>query len=70
MPVMNGWEFLDEYNHRNIDPQGKSAIFILSSSVFSEDINRARTYSQVKDFIRKPLDVTRIREILNTKEAV
>jgi len=70
MPVMNGWEFLDEYNHRNIDPQGKSAIYILSSSVFSEDINRARTYSQVKDFIRKPLDVTRIREILNTKEAV
>jgi len=70
MPVMNGWEFLDEYNHRNIDPQGKSAIFILSSSVFSEDINRARTYSQVKDFIRKPLDVTRIREILNAKEAV
>src|SRR5947209_2909766 len=34
MPVMNGWEFLDEYTHLNIDPRGKSAIFILSSSVF------------------------------------
>src|ERR1700759_1499503 len=36
MPVMNGWEFLDEYTHQNIDPERKTAIFILSSSVFSE----------------------------------
>jgi CheY-like chemotaxis protein len=69
MPVMNGWEFLDEYTRRNIDPQSKSAIFILSSSVFSEDINRAREYPEVKDFICKPLDVTKIRELLNTREA-
>ncbi|HEY9000629.1 MAG TPA: response regulator [Mucilaginibacter sp.] len=69
MPVMNGWEFLDEYTHQNIDPEGKSAIFILSSTVFSEDINRAREYPEVKDFICKPLDVTKIREFFNAKEA-
>ena len=70
MPIMNGWQFLDEYRRRNIDPEGKSAIFILSSSVFSEDINRARSYPEVKDFICKPLDATKIRELFNTKETV
>jgi len=70
MPIMNGWQFLDEYNRRNIDPEGKCAIFILSSSVFSEDINRARAYPEVKDFICKPLDGTKIRELFSAKEAV
>jgi len=70
MPVMNGWQFLDEYNRRNIDPEGKCAIFILSSSVFSEDINRARAYPEVKDFVCKPLDGTKIRELFSAKEAV
>ncbi|NNU34448.1 hypothetical protein HK413_10490 [Mucilaginibacter sp. S1162] len=40
MPIMNGWEFLDEYKRLNIDPQGKSKIYIISSSVFSNDIKQ------------------------------
>jgi CheY-like chemotaxis protein len=47
MPVMNGWEFLDEYSRRKIDPEGKCAIFILSSSVYNDDISRAHAYSEV-----------------------
>src|SRR6201985_3884826 len=41
MPIMNGWEFLDEFNRLNSDPQGKCKIYIISSSVFSNDINKA-----------------------------
>lgn len=70
MPVMNGWQFLDEYNRRKIDPLGKSAIFILSSSVYSDDINRSRLYSQVKGFVCKPLNVEKIRELITREEAV
>lgn len=70
MPVMNGWQFLDEYTRRNIDPEGRSAIFILSSSVYSDDINRANLYSDVKGFICKPLNVAKIRELFSAKEAV
>ena len=70
MPIMNGWQFLDEYNRKKIDPAGKSAIFILSSSVYSDDMNRARLYSQVKGFICKPLNVEKIRELFSTEEAV
>ncbi len=63
MPIMNGWEFLDTYERLNIDPHGKSKIYIISSSVFSNDINKAKSYPVVKDFVSKPLNVEKIREL-------
>ncbi|MFS2187311.1 response regulator [Mucilaginibacter sp. Mucisp84] len=63
MPIMNGWEFLDEYKRLNLDPLGKSKIYIISSSVFSNDINKARSYPLVRDFISKPLNVEKIKEL-------
>jgi CheY-like chemotaxis protein len=63
MPIMNGWEFLDEYKRLNIDPLVKSKIYIISSSVFSNDINKARSYPLVKNFISKPLSVDKIKEM-------
>src|SRR5471030_1088456 len=69
MPIMNGWEFLDEYKRLNIDPSGKSKIFIISSSVFSNDINKARSYPLVKSFISKPLSVEKIKEMFEADKA-
>jgi len=68
MPIMNGWEFLDEYTRLNIDPDGKTKIFIISSSVFSNDINKARSYPLVKSFISKPLSVDKIKEMFTIEE--
>ena len=68
MPVMNGWEFLEEYTQLNIDPLGKCKIFIISSSVFSNDINKAKTYPLVKDFISKPLNVEKIVELFRVED--
>jgi len=68
MPIMNGWEFLDEYKRLNIDPSGKTKIFIISSSVFSNDINKARSYPLVKDFISKPLNVDKIVELFRVED--
>ena len=67
MPIMNGWEFLDEYKRLNIDPLGKSKIYIISSSVFSNDINKARSYPLVKDFVSKPLNVEKIKELFGVR---
>ncbi|PTQ99547.1 response regulator receiver domain-containing protein [Mucilaginibacter yixingensis] len=67
MPIMNGWEFLDEYERLQIDQQGKSKIFIISSSVFSNDISKAKSYPLVKDFISKPLNVEKISEVFGVK---
>src|ERR1700753_3183939 len=70
MPIMNAWEFLDEYKRLNIDPLGKSKIYIISSSVFSNDINKARSYPLVKDFISKPLNVDKIVELFRVEDHV
>jgi len=59
MPIMNGWEFLDEF---------KCKIYIISSSVFSNDINKARSYPLVKDFISKPLNVEKIVELFKVED--
>lgn len=68
MPIMNGWEFLDEYKRLGLDPLGKTKIFIISSSVFSNDINKARSYPLVKSFISKPLSVDKIKEMFTIEE--
>lgn len=68
MPIMNGWEFLDMYERLNIDPKGKSKIYIISSSVFSNDINKAKSYQLVKDFVSKPLNVEKIRELFEIEK--
>ena len=68
MPIMNGWEFLDEYKRLGLDPLGKTKIFIISSSVFSNDINKARSYPLVKSFISKPLSVDKIKEMFTVEE--
>lgn len=70
MPVMNGWEFLEEYNRLSIDEGGKTKIFIISSSVFSNDINKAKSFPLVKDFVSKPLHVEKIRELFKVGNPV
>jgi CheY-like chemotaxis protein len=64
MPIMNGWEFLEEYERLGIDPKGKTKIYIISSSVFNNDITKAKSYPLVKDFISKPLSVDKIKDLL------
>lgn len=63
MPVMNGWEFLEEFERLKIDPEGKIKIYIVSSSVFSNDINKSRLFELVTDFISKPLNVEKLRHL-------
>lgn len=63
MPVMNGWEFMEEYTKLNLDPLHKTKIFILSSSVFTIDIIKSKNYPTIVDFVSKPLNMEKIRDI-------
>ena len=51
MPVMNGWEFLDKYVELNLNCN----LYMLTSSIAQDDINRSKKYKQVKKFMIKPL---------------
>lgn len=53
MPVMNGWEFLDEIRDLN---EGKEVyVAMLTSSINSIDVNNAQKYPQVIEYLEKPL---------------
>lgn len=65
MPIMNGWEFLEEYKNSNMDPEKKITIYILSSSVFTNDIDKAKSYESVANFISKPLNLDAIKEVFS-----
>ena len=61
MPEMNGWEFIDSLNQ--IVPSSKNFKgMILSSSVDPADIDKAKTYPRIINFLTKPftLDTARI----------
>lgn len=67
MPVMDGWEFLEEFS--KISKLGKVAIFVLSSSIDSRDLQRAKTFDVVNDFIEKPLSTDKIKQLVQKLEA-
>ena len=54
MPLMNGFEFLEEYDKINIDKTGIK-IFLLSSSFDPTDIKRSLANKYITQFIHKPL---------------
>ncbi|MES2830178.1 MAG: response regulator [Bacteroidota bacterium] len=62
MPVLNGWEFLEAYDELN--PTQKPDMYMLSSSVYENDIEKAKTYKTIKGFISKPLSIERLTELL------
>jgi CheY-like chemotaxis protein len=62
MPVLNGWEFLDTYDKLGLAL--KADMYMLSSSVYENDIEKAKTFKAIKGFISKPLSVERLTELL------
>lgn len=63
MPVLDGWDFLKAYRNFPEDVKEKCFLFILSSSVDEDDINRSKLYEYVRDFISKPLNKTKLEAI-------
>ena len=62
MPVMDGWQFLDEFTKIKTDK--KITLYIVSSSIDSEDFNKAETYEVVSNYIVKPITMEAIKDIL------
>lgn len=62
MPVMDGWQFLDEFV--KIKPPKKITIYIVTSSIDPDDITRAKAYENVQDYLVKPITEKSLQEIL------
>lgn len=55
MPIMNGWEFLEEFAKIPNHNREKVIIHIISSSVDPRDLERIKNYEVVNNYILKPI---------------
>ncbi len=63
MPLMSGWDFLDAFG-KIYAQLGKSiALYIITSSVDLADIERAKKYDNLSDYLIKPTNVNELRKV-------
>lgn len=63
MPVMNGWEFLEEYMKQFAAKLPNTKVIILSSTIDPEDFSKAKKYAVVAQFVSKPLSVENLTDL-------
>ena len=64
MPVMNGWQFVEQYEKLEKGKQTAIVVVMLTSSINTDDRIKAEAFNSVKKFINKPLTAKLIEEIL------
>lgn len=57
MPVMDGWEFMEEFQTLQTQISKKIIIYIVSSSIAVEDKKKAETYIDIVGYLSKPISV-------------
>lgn len=55
MPLMDGFQFLDEFEKLSSIAKKKCKIVMLTSSINPQDFNRSKKYTNVKLYLNKPL---------------
>jgi len=55
MPLMDGFQFLDEFETLTNETKDKCRIVMLTSSINPQDVNKSKKYVYVKKYINKPL---------------
>lgn len=68
MPVMDGWQFLEEYVKVKPRIGKRITIYMVSSSVDPVDLERAGKISELSDYIIKPVTPDRLTQIVNSLE--
>ncbi len=65
MPLMNGWEFLEEYKKLPAEQKGKIIMAMLTLSLNQDDMARAEANKDLIKYISKPLSLEKLEAILN-----
>jgi CheY-like chemotaxis protein len=63
MPLMDGFQFLDEFEKLNDNTKKKCRIVMLTSSINPQDFNRSKKYDNVKLYLNKPLSHDSIQKL-------
>jgi CheY-like chemotaxis protein len=63
MPLMDGFQFLDEFEKLSNTTKTKCKIVMLTSSINPQDFNRSKKYDNVKLYLNKPLSHDSIQQL-------
>ncbi len=63
MPLMDGFQFLDEFENLSPMTRKKCKIIMLTSSINPQDFNRSKKYLNVRLYLNKPLSHENILKI-------
>jgi CheY-like chemotaxis protein len=66
MPVMNGWQFLNQYVEIKSKIKKEIVIYIVSSSKNPDDFIQAQDIHEVTDYIVKPINREKYMSILSS----
>ncbi|NND61997.1 MAG: response regulator [Flavobacteriaceae bacterium] len=69
MPVMDGWNFLREFTKIKTGRSVKTTIYVVSSSINPYDVERAKSYSLVSDYLIKPVNLQKFESLFNKNSA-
>lgn len=65
MPVMDGWQFIEEYEKLDKDEQADVVLIMLTTSLNPDDIEKAHAFSTINGFRNKPLTAEMLAEIVD-----
>lgn len=64
MPIMDGFQFMEEYVKIKPSVGKKIIIYMVSSSLDPIDLKKSKTFNDVSDYIIKPIKPTELTEIV------
>jgi len=64
MPLVNGFEFVQEFEKLPSSVCDKYLIYVLTASIDRNDISRVRSFNSVVDVIHKPLTKNKLIDVL------
>jgi response regulator RpfG family c-di-GMP phosphodiesterase len=65
LPGMNGFEFIEQFHNLSQQLKDKIKIFMLSSTIDTNDIEKARSSPDIIDLLSKPLEISLLQEKLS-----
>ncbi|GAB4515680.1 response regulator [Allomuricauda sp. ARW1Y1] len=64
MPVMDGFQFMEEFVELLPSLQKSIKVYMVSSSMDPKDIKKAKRFEEISDYLIKPLNSKDIKEII------
>ncbi|HVD99234.1 MAG TPA: response regulator [Cytophagaceae bacterium] len=63
MPIMDGWQFLEEFSAIKNELTEDIHIYLVTSSIDERDIEKANKISDVKEYLIKPISEHKILQV-------